>query len=87
MKNPLAHMLERWAEWWRGNLTQEDEGPEPLVVLVERTHEYLAIDGKGGGALSDALGRYQGIREEDIRDKTPRFIAYAYLMEQDGIWK
>ncbi len=86
-KNPLAHMLERWAEWWRGNLTQEDEGPEPLVVLVERTHEDLAIDGKGGGALSDALGRYQGIREEDIRDKTPRFIAYAYLMEQDGIWK
>lgn len=80
-KNPLAHMLERWAEWWRGNLTQEDEGPEPLVVLVERTHEYLASTGRAAVRCRRA-GPVQGIREEDIRDKTPRFIAYAYLMDK-----
>lgn len=86
-KKRLARLVESWAGWWRGGQPEPVEEIDPLTVVLERTHEYMAIDGKGGGALSDDLTRYRGISEKDIREKSPRFLGYAYLMKQDGIWK
>ena len=64
-KNPLAHMLERWAEWWRGNLTQEDEGPEPLVVFWWKEH--MSIWRLTERAAVRCLTRWAGIRESERR--------------------
>ena len=86
-KKRLARLVESWAGWWRGGQPEPVEEIDPLTVVLERTHEYMALDGKGGGALSDDLTRYRGISEKDIREKSPRFLGYAYLMKQDGIWK
>ena len=56
-------------------------------MVLERNNQYLVADGAGGGALCDDLARFQGVSEKDIREKSPRFVAYAYLMKKDGLWK
>ncbi len=76
-----------WAGWWTGRRGSQKKEPQQLTVVLERTHQYLVADGAGGGALCDDLARFQGVSEKDIREKSPRFVAYAYLMKKDGLWK
>lgn len=83
----LSRLIESWAGWWRGEDAAAVEEVRPLVVVLEKTHEYMAFDGPGGGPLADDLARFGGIGEEDIRTQSPRFIGYAYLMKKDGLWK
>lgn len=86
-RNWLSRLIGGWTGWWQGVRAEERAKARPLTVLIERTHEYMSFDGPGGSALYDGLARYQGISEEDIRDRSPRFVGYAYLMKKDGIWK
>jgi hypothetical protein len=53
------------------------------IVELEMTSEYMHIS-DAPKEVADALSIWQGVREEDIANETPRFIAYAYTLRDMG---
>ena len=55
---------------------------EDVIVEMEMRSEYLcAIN--GGGEVIDDLLLYRGVSEKDIKEKSTRFIAYAYALKHN----
>lgn len=59
-----------------------DDRNEPIVEL-EMTSEYMRIS-DAPKEIADALSIWQGVSEEDIKNETPRFFAYAYTLRDMG---
>jgi len=51
-----------------------------VIVEMEMKSEYLCIC-NGGDEVMDDLLLYRGVSEKDIKEKSPRFISYAYALK------
>lgn len=56
---------------------------EDVIVEMEMKSEYILII-NGSRGVSDDLLLYQGVSEKDIKERTNRFIAYAYTLKHMG---
>lgn len=56
------------------------DSTEEVIVEIEMKSEYLCIQ-NGTDKLANHLLFWQGVTQEDIDNKTPRFIAFAYAMK------
>lgn len=53
------------------------------IVEMEMISEYMSIS-NAPKEVADGLFIWQGVREEDILNESPRFIAYAYTLRDMG---
>jgi hypothetical protein len=56
---------------------------DAVTVEMEIKSGYLAIC-NGGNEVMEDLILYQGVSEKDIKEKSPRFISYAYALRSVG---
>lgn len=56
------------------------ETEEEVIVELEMKSEYLCIKNGNEDLMTDLLF-WQGVTQTDIKNRTPRFIAYAYAMK------
>lgn len=54
-----------------------------VIVEMEMKSEYLSILNGSHEIMYDLL-YYRGVSEEDINEKSPRFVAYAYALRHKG---
>lgn len=57
------------------NYTEKD-----VIVEMEMQSGYLGFR-NGGSTVSDDLVLYMGVSEKDIKERSPRFICYAYTLK------
>jgi hypothetical protein len=61
----------------------EDCTEKNVIVEMEMKTGYLCIRNDDDKVM-DELTLYKGVSEKDIREKSPRFIGYAYLLKRMG---
>ncbi len=54
-----------------------------IIVKIETKSGYLSLD-NGNMDLFMELIKFQGVTQEDIINKTPRFMDYAHMMRKSG---
>lgn len=63
-----------------GNISYTEK---EVIVEMEMKSEYLSIR-NGGSEVIDDLVLYRGVSEKDIKERSPRFIGYAYILKRMG---
>ncbi|HWQ76290.1 MAG TPA: hypothetical protein VN441_13330 [Syntrophomonas sp.] len=71
----------RWFQ--RRNEASLSDKQADAILKMEMTTQYLCGQNVSE-VLMDELLLWQGVSEQDIRERTPRFIAYAYAMKNKG---
>ena len=56
---------------------------QPAIVQWEETSGYLCIH-NGDDKIMDEIILFLGVSEQDIREKSPRFVSYAYTLKKLG---
>ena len=56
---------------------------DEVIIEMEAKSGYMCIRNGGTDVMND-LTVYRGVSEEDIKEKSPRFIGYAYALKQVG---
>lgn len=77
-KNKRTFNLKKQTSCITTSYTEND-----VIVEMEMKSEYLCIC-NGGAAVMDDLTIYRGVSEKDIKEQSPRFIAYAYMLKRMG---
>lgn len=65
---------------WRRHKPASSEMP-PAVVQWEETSGYLCIN-HGDDTIMNEIQLFLGVSQQDIQEKSPRFIAYAYALNK-----
>lgn len=58
--------------------------PDGKTFLLERTTEWGQSSCQGMDQIFDEMALFRGVTEEDIAQRTPRFMNYAYLLKRRG---
>jgi len=58
--------------------------PDGRTFLLEHTTQAGQSSCKGMDEIFDEMTLFRGVSEEDIQQRTPRFMAYAYLLKRRG---
>ncbi len=69
--------------FWRRKRKKVCIETSPAVVQWEEVSGYLCIQ-NGDDRIMDEISLYLGVSEQDIREKTPRFLSYAYTLKKLG---